>query len=124
MNRKQKSILAGRKPKHREDKPVLSVCSVNQMHNMLKWVYVELLLNKARLRQFQLASFPIIKEVTKDRPNCTCTWEGAEPLEPTIVVPAPKERWEIPAFWTNPVSLVGTPVNDEQLMYAIKQQGK
>ena len=93
MNHKQKSILSGRKPKHCTDtKPTLDdaarmIRGVSPLVAAFKWLAALEAIQEAQLRYFQLAVMPVMEErIKQHHPNCVCTWEDVQPLEPTITI--------------------------------------
>ncbi len=90
MNKKQKSILAGRKPKHHDNKLTLDdaaklIRGMSPVAAFVEWFDAMVEIERAQLRYFQLAALPVLEEVKRRYPNCTCTWEDVQPLEPIIV---------------------------------------
>ena len=96
MNNKQRAILAGRKPKHRDGKPTLddtakAIHGVSPIMVCAKWLMMLDVIQKAQLRMFYL-----VERIKQNHPNCVCTLEDVQPSEsPTITLP----KRETPDKW-------------------------
>ena len=89
MNKKQRSILAGRKPKHLDDKPTLDAASkmisrgASPLLALLKWLDVLEAIDKAQMNYFMQGALTRLK---KQHPACKISWEDVQPAEPMTLM--------------------------------------
>lgn len=86
MNSKQKSILAGRKPKPPQAEEPHS--GPSPLASVMKYLWALDAIYEAQWRWFQLTAMPMLEERIKQKhPNCICYWEDVQPVDPVEVRP-------------------------------------